>query len=53
MPHRQRWRRPFIYSPADIDAVMGQARSSIVSPLRAATYETLIGLPGSERAADR
>jgi len=29
MPHRQRWRRPFIYSPADIDAVMGQARSSI------------------------
>ena len=27
MPHRQRWRRPFIYSPADIDAVMSQARS--------------------------
>ncbi len=22
MPHRQRWRLPFIYSPADIDAVM-------------------------------
>jgi integrase len=44
MPHRQRWRRPFIYSPADIDAVMAQARSSIVSPLRAATYDTLIGL---------
>ena len=36
--------RPFIYSPADIDAVMGQARSSIASPLRAATYDTLIGL---------
>ena len=44
MPHRQRWRRPFIYSPADIDTVIDQARSSIVSPLRAATYATLIGL---------
>lgn len=44
MPHRQRWRRPFIYSPADIDTVIEQARSSIVSPLRAATYVTLIGL---------
>jgi integrase/recombinase XerD len=44
MPHRQRWRRPFIYSPADIDTVMSQARSSIVPPLRAATYDTLIGL---------
>lgn len=44
MANRQRWRQPFIYSPADIDAVMDQARCSIVSPLRAATYETLIGL---------
>lgn len=44
MPHRRRWRRPFIYSAADIDAVMGRARSSITSPLRAATYDTLIGL---------
>jgi integrase/recombinase XerD len=44
MPHRHRWRRPFIYSPADIDTVMTLARSSIVSPLRAATYDTLIGL---------
>jgi integrase/recombinase XerD len=44
MPHRQRWRRPFIYSPADVDTVTDQARSSIVSPLRAATYATLIGL---------
>jgi integrase len=44
MPHRQRWRRPFIYSPADVDTVIDQARSSIVSPLRAATYVTLIGL---------
>jgi integrase len=44
MPHRQRWRRPFIYSPADIAAVMNQARCSILSPLRAATYDALIGL---------
>ena len=44
MPHRQRWRRPFIYSPADIDTVIERARSSIISPLRAATYATLIGL---------
>lgn len=44
MPHQQRWRRPFIYSPADIDMVLDQARRSIVSPLRAATYATLIGL---------
>ena len=26
MPHRQRWRRPFIYSAADIDALMSAAR---------------------------
>jgi integrase/recombinase XerD len=44
MPSRQRWRRPFIYAPADIDAIMSQARASIVSPLRAATYDTLVGL---------
>ena len=44
MPHRQRWRQPFIYSPADIEALMSNARCSITSPLRAATYDTLIGL---------
>lgn len=44
MPHRQRWRRPFIYSPTDINTVIERARSAIVSPLRAATYATLIGL---------
>jgi len=44
MPHQQRWRRPFIYSPAEVDMVLDQARRSIVSPLRAATYVTLIGL---------
>jgi integrase/recombinase XerD len=44
MPNRQRWRRPFIYAPTDIDAVMSRARCSITPPLRAATYATLIGL---------
>ena len=44
MPRRQHRRRPFIYSGADIDAIIGQARRSIVCPLRAATYQTVIGL---------
>lgn len=44
MAHRQHWRQPFIYAPTDIEAVMAQAGSSIGSPLRAATYQTLIGL---------
>ena len=44
VPHRQRWRQPFIYSDADIAAVMTAARTTIDSPLRAATYHTLIGL---------
>ena len=53
MPHRQRWRRPFIYSPADIDAIMSQARrldrvaaagGDLRDPDRAAR---------GERAADR
>jgi integrase/recombinase XerD len=43
MPHRAPWRRPFIYSAADIDALLAQTQA-IVSPLRAATYQTLIGL---------
>ncbi len=46
MPHRQRWRKPFIYTPAEIQAMTGQARS-IQPPLRAATYDTLIGLLAS------
>jgi integrase/recombinase XerD len=40
----QRWRRPFIYAPADIDVLMAQATAAIPSVLRAATYRTLIGL---------
>jgi integrase len=41
---RQRRRQPFIYSDADIAALMAHARRSIPAPLRAATVETLIGL---------
>jgi integrase len=44
IPFRRRRRAPFIYSDADIAALMDQARCSIREPLRAATYETLIGL---------
>jgi len=44
MPRRAPWRRPFIYSAADIDVLLELARRTIVSPLRAATYQTLIGL---------
>jgi integrase/recombinase XerD len=40
----RRWRPPFIYSDADVLALMDQAHRSIPQPLRAATYETLFGL---------
>jgi integrase len=43
LPNRQRWRPPFIYTPADIDALLDRAQA-MPSPLRAATYETLFGL---------
>jgi integrase len=44
VPFRHRRRAPFIYSNAEIVALMEQARRSIAEPLRAATYQTLIGL---------
>jgi integrase/recombinase XerD len=44
MPHRPRWRRPFIYTPADIDTIMKCAWRTLSPPSRAATYYTLIGL---------
>ena len=40
---RSRRANPYPYSPADITALMTAARS-LHSPLRAATFETLIGL---------
>lgn len=47
IPIRRQWRQPFIYSEADILALMGQAHRSIPQPLRAATYQTMIGLLAS------
>jgi len=41
---RQHWRPPFIYSNADVLALMGQARLLPTSPFRALTFETLVGL---------
>lgn len=38
------WRAPFIYTDDDVLALMDVARRSIREPLRAATYETLLGL---------
>ena len=43
IPSRQRWRPPFIYTMADIAALMAQARA-IRHPLTAATHETVLGL---------
>jgi integrase len=42
IPGRKRWHAPFIYSPADIDALMGAARG-LRFRLPAITHETLIG----------
>ena len=42
--HPHRWRRPFIYTDADVLAMIEQARMVIPQPLRSATYQTLIGL---------
>ena len=41
---RRQRRAPFIYTDADILALMTQSQRVIREPLRAATYETLIGL---------
>lgn len=43
LPHRARRRIPYLFSDADIQALMDQA-SKIPTPLRASTYRTLIGL---------
>jgi len=43
LPYPQRRRPPFIFSLPDITALMAEARQ-LQPPLRAATYETLIGL---------
>ena len=43
IPARARWCAPYIFSPADITAIMAQARM-MPHQLPAGTYETLIGL---------
>jgi integrase/recombinase XerD len=43
LPYRCRRVHPYLYSGADVAALMAAARA-LRSPLRAATYETLIGL---------
>jgi integrase/recombinase XerD len=44
IPFRRRRRAPFIYSDADVAALMQQTHQLLREPLRAATYQTLIGL---------
>ena len=40
----RQWRRPFIYTDADVLALIEQADRRIPQALRSATYQTLIGL---------
>jgi integrase len=42
--YRQRWRPPFIYSAGDVAALMAEVSRAIPTPLRSATFQTLIGL---------
>ena len=42
--NRQLWRRPYIYTDADVLALIEQAQTMMAEPLRSATYQTLIGL---------
>jgi integrase/recombinase XerD len=44
LPYRQRWRPPFIYSDADIQALMAGVPRVVRSPLRTAAYQALTGL---------
>jgi integrase len=41
---RKHWRPPFIYSGADIEALMAAVPQLVPSPFRAATFQTMIGL---------
>jgi integrase/recombinase XerD len=44
VPYHQRQGRIFLYSDADVSAIMAAAKETIPQPLRAATYYSLIGL---------
>lgn len=41
---RPRWRPPFVYSQADVQALMAQVPRLVPTPLRAVTFQTMIGL---------
>lgn len=41
---RQHWRAPFIYSGPNVEALMAEVSRLIPTPLRAATFQTIIGL---------
>ena len=41
---RRSWRQPFIYSETDVLALMSGMPGLVPSPLRAATFQTMIGL---------
>lgn len=41
---RHRWRPPFIYSAADVEALMAEVPRLVPTPFRAATFQTMIGL---------
>jgi integrase len=47
VPYNRRRGQVFLYSDADIAAIMAAAKETIPQPLRAATYRTLIGLLAS------
>jgi integrase len=42
--YRRRWRQPFIYSEDDVVALIDEVPRLIPTPLRAATFQTMIGL---------
>ena len=44
---RNRWRAPFIYSEAEVLALIAAVPQLIPTPLRAATFQTMIGLLAS------
>lgn len=44
VPHRPHWRAPFLFTPADLDALLAQPARSLTSPIRVVTYQTLLGL---------
>jgi integrase/recombinase XerD len=41
---RRRWRPPFIYSAADVEALMAEVPRLVPTPFRATTFQTMIGL---------